>query len=200
MAWRWICDKPLSEPMLTRFTDACMRPRGRWVKSPPGIICSLTSSAVHGSMVTKWLHFICTIYSPWNFNGVIWLIEEKNRMREVLHNINICPTIFKPARFFHRFWWWHANYISKKNENFYVGTWILFSWQEVTKWQSKHRLSQGSKGFPSSTANHISAECAKNSLGPPPHHIQKEFHHTSTKHQSDTFAWHRHLVSVNLNP
>ena len=25
MAWRWIDDKPLSEPMLARFTDAYMR-------------------------------------------------------------------------------------------------------------------------------------------------------------------------------
>ena len=25
MAWRWIDDKPLSEPMLTQFTDAYMR-------------------------------------------------------------------------------------------------------------------------------------------------------------------------------
>ena len=25
MAWRQICDKPLSEPMLTRYTDAYMR-------------------------------------------------------------------------------------------------------------------------------------------------------------------------------
>ena len=31
MAWRRICDKPISEPMLTRFTDAYMRRyRGRW--------------------------------------------------------------------------------------------------------------------------------------------------------------------------
>ena len=28
MAWRRICDKPLFEPMLTRFTDAYMR---HWV-------------------------------------------------------------------------------------------------------------------------------------------------------------------------
>ena len=25
MAWRWIGDKPLSEPMLTQFTDSYMR-------------------------------------------------------------------------------------------------------------------------------------------------------------------------------
>ena len=25
MAWRWLGDKPLSDPMLTRFTDAYMR-------------------------------------------------------------------------------------------------------------------------------------------------------------------------------
>ena len=29
MAWRRIGDKSLSEPMLTRFTDACMRHQGR---------------------------------------------------------------------------------------------------------------------------------------------------------------------------
>ena len=32
MAWRWIGDKPLSEPMLTQFTDAPGGTRGRWVK------------------------------------------------------------------------------------------------------------------------------------------------------------------------
>ena len=31
MAWRRTGDKPLSEPMLTRFTDAYMRHKGRWV-------------------------------------------------------------------------------------------------------------------------------------------------------------------------
>ena len=31
MTWRRIGDKPLSEPMLTRFTDAYMLHYGRWV-------------------------------------------------------------------------------------------------------------------------------------------------------------------------
>ena len=31
MAWRWIGDKPLSEPMLTQFTDAYMRYMGRYI-------------------------------------------------------------------------------------------------------------------------------------------------------------------------
>ena len=31
MAWRRTGDKPLSEPMLTQFTDAFMRHQGRWV-------------------------------------------------------------------------------------------------------------------------------------------------------------------------
>ena len=33
MAWRQIGDKPLSEPMLTRFTDTYMVPKGRWDNS-----------------------------------------------------------------------------------------------------------------------------------------------------------------------
>ena len=33
MAWRRIGDKPLSEPMLTWFTDAYMRTRWRWVNT-----------------------------------------------------------------------------------------------------------------------------------------------------------------------
>ena len=33
MAWRRIGDKPLSEPMLTQFTDAYVRHQGRWVKT-----------------------------------------------------------------------------------------------------------------------------------------------------------------------
>ena len=32
MAWRRIGVKPLSEPMLTRFTDIYMRTKGRWIK------------------------------------------------------------------------------------------------------------------------------------------------------------------------
>ena len=28
MAWRWMGDKPLSEPMLTQFTDAYMQHQG----------------------------------------------------------------------------------------------------------------------------------------------------------------------------
>ena len=32
MAWRQTGDKPLSEPMLTQFTDAYMRHQGEWVK------------------------------------------------------------------------------------------------------------------------------------------------------------------------
>ena len=32
MTWCWIGNKPLSEPMVTRFTDAYMQHSGRWVK------------------------------------------------------------------------------------------------------------------------------------------------------------------------
>ena len=38
MAWRRIGDKPLSEPMLIRFTDAYMRHQGRWVNGYIGKI------------------------------------------------------------------------------------------------------------------------------------------------------------------
>ena len=31
MAWHLTGDKPLSEPMLTRFTEVYMRPLGKWV-------------------------------------------------------------------------------------------------------------------------------------------------------------------------
>ena len=33
MAWCWIGDKPLSEPMMTCFTNAYMGTRGRWVNA-----------------------------------------------------------------------------------------------------------------------------------------------------------------------
>ena len=91
--------------------------------SPPG---SISSTEVHGPVVTKWLHFVCTIYSPGNFKRTILTHWRRKRMQEVSHYINICPTILKPALFFHRFWWWLPNDTTEKNENFFVGTWILF--------------------------------------------------------------------------
>ena len=36
MAWHWICNKPLSEPMLTQFTGAYMQSRGRWILTHRG--------------------------------------------------------------------------------------------------------------------------------------------------------------------
>ena len=40
MAWRRIGDKPLSEPMLTWFTDTYMRHWGRWVNINRKTICA----------------------------------------------------------------------------------------------------------------------------------------------------------------
>ena len=56
MAWRRKDDKPLSEPMLTRFTEAYMRHKGGWVKSCScGSLCRrllVTISIIHAILIS----------------------------------------------------------------------------------------------------------------------------------------------------
>ena len=49
MAWRRAGDKPLSEPMLTLFTDAYMRHQGRWVKAWRHMISEVVCNCNSGS-------------------------------------------------------------------------------------------------------------------------------------------------------
>ena len=70
MAWRRIGDKPLSEPMLTRFTDAYMRHKGEmvnWVGLFPIAACyiidNLSSKHISGKHEPVTLNFSNTISS-----------------------------------------------------------------------------------------------------------------------------------------
>ena len=67
MAWRRIGDKPLSEPIMTQFTDAYMRYWGGWVK----LMGKLASTSQGKTKQMQVNHFtLCYIpHRPYNIDG-----------------------------------------------------------------------------------------------------------------------------------
>ena len=88
---------------------------------------ALFSSAVHHSMVIKWLDIVCTNYSRRDFREIKMAHLRKPPTEDVSHFIKICLTIFRfwTCMILCTFWWWHWNDVTDTNGLFYVGTWAL---------------------------------------------------------------------------
>ena len=114
MAWRRIGDRPLSELMLIRFTDAYMRYKGRWVKAR---VCVVGCVWVHlQNGVAFWnMTFLCT---PFLGNA----LESRNIMKWRTYKRVNCSRKALTT------YWLYVNHSDTEYHENYVHSMYLFCW------------------------------------------------------------------------